>query len=59
MTKPNLTTIYNEIKKWSDEKLFQEVDRIADYNPEVQELINQEINDRKIACKTKNKNLQQ
>jgi hypothetical protein len=58
MTKPDLTTIYNEIKKWADEKLFHEVDRIADYTPEVQELINQEINNRKIACKTKDKNLQ-
>ncbi|MFH0975804.1 MAG: hypothetical protein V1874_08480 [Spirochaetota bacterium] len=59
MTKPDLTTIYNEIKKWSDEKLFQEVDRIADYVPEVQELINQEINRRKIACKPTDKNPQQ
>ncbi len=59
MTKPDLTTIYNEIKKWSDEKLFHEVDRIADYIPEVQELINQEINNREIACKTTDKNPQQ
>ncbi len=59
MTKPNLTTIYNEIKKWSDEKLFHEVDRIADYTPEVQKLINQEIDNRKIACKTKDEKLQQ
>jgi hypothetical protein len=58
MATPDLTTIHNEIKKWSDEKLFHEVDRIAEYVPEVQELINQEINDRKIACKPANKNQQ-
>jgi hypothetical protein len=59
MTTPDLTTIYNEIKKWSDEKLFHEVDRIADYVPEVQELINQEVNERKIACKTSDDGLKQ
>jgi hypothetical protein len=59
MTKPDLTIINNEIKKWSDEKLFHEVDRIADYDTEVQELINQEINNRKIACKPIDKNIKQ
>jgi hypothetical protein len=59
MTKPSLKTIYNEIKKWSDEKLFHEVDRIADYTPEVQDLINQEINKRKIACRPADKKQQQ
>jgi hypothetical protein len=53
MAAPDLKTIHNQIKKWSDEKLFQEVDRIADYDPEVQKLINQEVSDRKIACKPK------
>jgi hypothetical protein len=52
MAKTDLTSINNEIKKWSDEKLFHEVDRIADYVPEVQELINQEIDRRKTGCKT-------
>jgi hypothetical protein len=59
MTTPDLTTIYNEIKKWSDEKLFHEIDRIADYVPEVQEFINQEVNNRKIACKPEDKDPQQ
>ncbi len=55
MAAPDLKTIHNEIKKWSDEKLFREVNRIADYDPEVQKLINREVNDRKIACKTPDK----
>ncbi|MBN2402771.1 MAG: hypothetical protein JXN64_10265 [Spirochaetes bacterium] len=56
MAAPDLKTISNEIKKWSDEKLFKEVDRIADYVPEVQDLINREVNNRKIACKPGNEN---
>ena len=59
MTAPSLETINNEIKKWSDEKLFKEVDRIADYTPEVRDLINQEINNRKIGCKPADENPKQ
>ena len=56
MTAPSLKTISDEIKKWSDEKLFKEVDRIADFTPEVQDLINQEVNNRKLGCKTIDEN---
>ena len=59
MTSPGLETIAKDIKKWSDEKLFKEVDRIADYTPEVRELINQEINNRKVGCKPEDENLEQ
>lgn len=59
MAAPNLEKINNEIKKWSDEKLFKEVDRIADYTPEVRDLINQEIDNRKIACKPGDENSEQ
>jgi ribosomal protein S25 len=56
MAAPDLITIRNQVKKWSDEKLFREINRIADYDPEVQKLINQEVNDRKIACRPDDKN---
>ncbi len=56
MTAPSLEAIQKKIKEWSDEKLFAEVDRIADYTPEVRDLINQEIDNRKIGCKPADKN---
>jgi ribosomal protein S25 len=59
MTAPSLEAIQKKIKKWSDKKLFKEVDRIADYTPEVRDLINQEIDNRKIGCKPADKNPEQ